>query len=123
MVVKSKTGSKNTGLLQQSNIFSQERRKFHVRGKYKTSADYAGGGFRFSVRTKLIRGDPSEDLHSECTRRKQFPIQVTPEWTEFNWTFQIPQEIDTDPMCFFVYVLEGSGEIYFDDFEMFGITE
>jgi hypothetical protein len=73
--------------------------------RYKTSADYSGRGFQL----EFVR--PTGGF-----TYRTVSIQSTPEWKSYTWNFARTK--DSDELTLRIKILEGDGEIMFDDFSV-----
>lgn len=96
--------------LYHSKIYSCGYTKFEVRCRYKTSKDYASDHSYIA-----LGGGKTRD-------RFNLPAQAVLEWTKLERVFDLSKSISRDfPMAFSIVIRKGTGEIYFDDFELVGI--
>ena len=101
--------------IKQVNFSSQCYKKFRIRFKYKTSEAYSGDGFRIMSKANATRG-------SLDTKKKTFGVTVNEDWKEVEWEISHPNLSNkSQDISLYIYVLNGDGEIYFDDFEVLGI--
>ena len=106
---------KNIGALRQYNMINNQNcTTFYVRGKYKTSADYTGEEFRPAVYCESNTG---------IAKWKRVPIEAATEWTEFHCTVHFKKDLPDNTLSFQLYVRQGTGKIYFDDLELYGIPD
>jgi len=104
-----------SGFIDQYNIINDRNcTTFYVKGRYKTSKNYSGKGFRTSV---FCQSEQS------IANGKDIRIQATTEWTDFHGTIQFSKELPHQSLRFAIFIRKGTGKIYFDDLELYGITD